>query len=181
MLSFFKNKFSILISILLVGFFLFVREDIKKDDSASPAYNGNMVKFFAAEFTGEDENGKEYRLKAKEARNVENDKYLLSFVEMSYDFEGECDLKLVSNKGSYDKKKQIFTSEDDVKMSLQNQYFMYTKKLYANLANRLIYTDEKVEVEGGGIFVRSTHGVNVDTKKKVIDYHGPIYSKFADF
>lgn len=168
-------------AVLLVGFFLFVREDIQKDNSASPAYNGNTVKFFAAEFTGEDESGKEYRLKAKEAKNVEHDKYLLSFVEMFYDFEGDGDLTLVSNKGAYDRKKQIFTSEDSIKMSLQNQYFMFTEKLYANLVNRLIYTDERVEVEGGGIFISSVHGVNVDTKKKVIDYHGPIYSKFTDF
>ena len=181
MLCFFKNKFSILIAVLLVGFFLFVREDIKKDDTSSPAYNGNMVNFFTAEFTGEDESGKEYRLKAKEAKNIEHDKYLLSSVEMLYDFEGDGDLTLVSNKGAYDKKKQIFTSEDSVKMSLQNQYFMFTDKLYANLANRLIYTDEKVEMQGGGMFISSARGVNVDTKKKVIDYHGPIYSKFTDF
>lgn len=166
MLSVFKNRFVIVISILFLGFIFFVREDVKQDEVSSSDYNGNMVKFFSAEFTGEDEGGKEYRLKAKEARNTHYDKYLLNFVEMFYDFENTGDLMLVSKSGTYDKKRQLFTSEGNVKISFQNQYFVFTNKLYANLAERLIYTDEKVEVEGSGIFVRSTHGVNVNTKKE---------------
>lgn len=165
---------------VLFGAFAFVmREDLTQSDLLE-SYEGNEVKFQDAEFTGEDKENREYMIKAKEAQSLSQDRYLLNSVEMSYDLKDEGNLTLISKEGEYDKKQQIFTGLGDVKISLQGQYFVLTSKLSAQLYNRVIYTDESVIVEGNGLFVRSDKGIEVDMKKKIIECHGPVYSKFVE-
>jgi LPS export ABC transporter protein LptC len=166
--------------VVLFGAFAFVmREDVAQNESLD-SYGGNEIKFQDAEFTGEDNENRDYLIKAKEAESVSQDRYLLNSVDMSYDLKDEGKLSLIAKEGEYDKKQQIFIGIGDVKVALQGQYLLTTNKLSAQLHNKLIYTDESVTLEGDGLFVRSDKGIEVDIKKKMIECHGPVYSKFVE-
>ncbi len=174
-----RSKIVVLFVILFGAFAFVMREDVAQNELLE-SYVGNEVKFHDAEFTGEDKESRDYLIKAKEAQSVSQDRYFLTSVEMSYDLKDDGKLSLIAKEGEYDKNQQIFTGIGDVKVALQGQYFVITNKLSAQLYNRLIYTDEPIIFEGDGMFVRSDKGMEVDIKKKIIECHGPIYSKFVE-
>lgn len=178
--NFIKSKWFIVVLIFLSFFLFFNREDNKQDETSSRTYSGNVLKFYDSEFTGECGNGKEYFLSAKEAQSFGPDQYKLNEVRMSYDIDSKGDLSLLADRGLYNKTKQVFEGIGNVKINFQDEYFMFTNKLYARLSDKIIYTNDNVDVKGEGLFLNSKKGVKIDTEKKTIDYHGPIYSKIIE-
>jgi LPS export ABC transporter protein LptC len=176
-----QKRIVVFFIVLFGAFTFFMQDDVSEINNLATVYDGNVIKFQDAEFTGEDSERKEYMLIAKEAKSVNQDQYWLESVNMSYDFQEKGDLIVTSSEGEYDKSKQIFTGLGQVKVNLQNQYFISTNKLSAKLYDRIISTDEPIDFEGSGLFIHSKNGMKVDISKKVIECYGPIYSRFSDF